>query len=40
MVISRGETVMHIIDATDVGAVTLTPHARAQRDGTLVYPQA
>jgi uncharacterized protein (DUF488 family) len=37
---ARGETVMHIIDASDVDAATLTPQARAQRDGTLVYPEA
>jgi uncharacterized protein (DUF488 family) len=38
--IARGEMVLHIIDADDVSPATLTPGARPQPDGTVVYPEA
>ncbi|GAB7522698.1 DUF488 domain-containing protein [Paraburkholderia sp. 2C] len=36
--IARGENVMHIIEADDISAATLTPGAQRQTDGTLTYP--
>ncbi|HEY4351045.1 MAG TPA: DUF488 domain-containing protein [Paraburkholderia sp.] len=36
--IARGEQVVHIVDAENVGAATLTPGARLEADGTLTYP--
>lgn len=36
--LARGEKVVHIVDAEHVGAATLTPGARPQADGTLMYP--
>ncbi|MFC0398805.1 DUF488 family protein [Paraburkholderia rhizosphaerae] len=36
--IARGETVVHIIDADEIGAATLTPGACPQPDGTVAYP--
>ncbi|BFG80037.1 DUF488 domain-containing protein [Paraburkholderia terrae] len=37
--ITRGETVLHVIDVDDISMATLTPGARLQADGTLVYPE-
>jgi len=34
----RGETVCHIMDAQHVTTATVTPAARAQADGVVVYP--
>ncbi len=36
--LSRSKEVRHIVDARHITPATMTPAARSQRDGTLVYP--
>jgi uncharacterized protein (DUF488 family) len=36
--LARGETVLHIMGAHQVRPATLTPQARPQADGTVIYP--